>query len=239
MNIEYLTIAERFRGPPRSGNGGYTCGLVAQHLRGHVAVRLKAPPPLDADLRLESSPELAQLFHDATLIAEAKVSALELEAPPVPSYDEAAKASGSFLGFRTHPFPGCFVCGIERGPVDGMRIFPGRLPDSSVLAAPWTPDATLGDESGHVRPQFLWSALDCPGAFAVMPIPPGLTIVLGELCASIVSDLRTQEPCVVVAWPLGIEGRKRLAGSAIFGPGARLIALGRAVWIEVPSSSWG
>ena len=51
MKREYLEIAERFCGPPNSGNGGYVCGLLAKHLTGTVTVRLKAPPPLKTKLR--------------------------------------------------------------------------------------------------------------------------------------------------------------------------------------------
>ncbi|HEY3542877.1 MAG TPA: ASCH domain-containing protein, partial [Gaiellaceae bacterium] len=48
-----LVIAARYRGPARSGNGGYTCGLVAGLLGGSdVEVTLRAPPPLDRPLRI-------------------------------------------------------------------------------------------------------------------------------------------------------------------------------------------
>jgi hypothetical protein len=47
------------------------------------------------------------------------------------------------------------------------------------------------------------------------------------------------EPCVVLGWPLGVDGRKHLAGSAVYAPGGRLVAIARAVWIEVPLSTWG
>ena len=239
MHHEHIVIAERFRGPPRSGNGGYVCGLVARPLHGTVAVRLKAPPPLDRELRLASTEKHARLLDGNELLAEAKVVQLDLQPPARPSFEEAQVATRSFLGFRKHPFPGCFVCGVERPPLDGLRIFPGPTDTASQLAAPWMPDHTVVDESGKVKPEFLWAALDCPGAFVVMPLLQGLTVVLGELCASIVGDVRAQERCVVTAWPLGGEGRKRLAGSAVYGDDGRLVAIARAVWIEVPASSWG
>jgi len=239
MHTERFEIAPRFRGPPRSGNGGYVSGIVATHLKGTVAVRLKSPPPLDATLRLESTEEEARLFHGDKLISEAKLAELGLQSPPAPSYEEAQLAARSFPGFETHNFPGCFVCGPEREPGDGLRIFPGRIEGTSTYAAPWTPDATLVDAHGRVKPEFLWSALDCPGAFVLMPLPDGVAIVLGELCASIVDTVRAHEPCVVIAWPLGREGRKRLAGSALHGADGRRIASARAVWIEVAASTWG
>lgn len=238
MHVERFEIAYRFCGPPRSGNGGYTCGRVAKHLQGTAAVRLKAPPPLNAELRLESTEEEARLFHETTLVAEARRSQLSVQPPPGPSYEEAEEAAQSFIGFKSHRFPGCFVCGPERTQNDGLCIFPGPLNNTSTIAAPWTPDASLADESGNLRPEFLWAALDCTGAFTSFPLPDGVAIVLGELAASILGVVKPGDRCVVLGWPLGVEGRKRLAGTAIYAPNNRLVALARAVWIEVPSSTW-
>ena len=238
MHIEMFEIADRFCGPPRSGNGGYVCGRIAKHMQGTVAVRLKMPPPLNAELRLESSDEEAHLYHDKTLIGEAKRSLLELQPLPRPSYEEAEHSAQRFIGFRAHPFPGCFVCGPERKLTDGLCIFPGAVNESSTIAGPWVPDPSLADDSGNIKSEFMWSALDCTGAFAVMPLPEGTSIVLGELCATIVTPLTPGERCVVMGWPLGADGRKRLAGTAVYAESGRLVAKARAVWIEVPLSTW-
>ena len=40
-----------------------------------------------------------------------------------------------------------------------------------MLAAPWVPHASLDDGTGRVATEFLWAALDCAGAFAVMATP--------------------------------------------------------------------
>jgi len=239
MHIERFQIAERFHGPPRSGNGGYSCGRVAQHLQGTVAVRLKAPPPLDTELRLETDEQEARLFDGSTLVAQARSSTLNLTAPRCPSYEEAAQASKSYIGFEMHSFPSCFVCGPRREAHDGLRIFAGPLQGSSTIAAPWIPDASLADASGHVKTEFLWAALDCAGAFAHFPLPEGVAIVLGELTASIRGRARAGERCIVLGWPLGSDGRKRLSGTAVYAADGRLIAVAQAVWIEVPSQSWG
>jgi hypothetical protein len=228
----------RFCGPPRSGNGGYTCGRVAAHLEGPVAVRLKAPPPLLTGLRVESTDAAARLFHNEALIAEARRAPLVLDVPHAPSRDEAAAASRSYAGFHDHAFPGCFVCGPARDPGDGLRIFPGSAGPRGLLAAPWTPDASLADAAGRVRPEFLWSALDCPGGFAALPPVAGVAVVLGELWAAIEGEVTAGEECVVAAWPLGVDGRKHSAASAVYGAGGRLVARARAVWIAVPSAAW-
>jgi hypothetical protein len=39
------------------------------------------------------------------------------------------------------------------------------------------------------------------------------------------------EACVVTAWPLGEDGRKLLAGTALFVEDGELLALARQVWI--------
>jgi hypothetical protein len=238
MAVEHFQIAERFRGPPRSGNGGYTCGRIARHLSGTAAVRLRLPPPINTRLRLEYGADRAALFHGDALVGEAKPARLELTAPVGPAFATASEASKSFVGFGRHNFPGCFVCGPEREPADGLRIFPGQLPGDTVLAAPWEPDSSLAGDSSRVSPEFLWSALDCTGAFAVLPSRDDVAIVLGELCAAIRGDVRPGERCVVTGWPLAVEGRKRLAGSAVYGEDGRLVALARAVWIEVPLRDW-
>ena len=237
MLAEHFEISERFRGPPRSGNGGYTCGRLAGHLKGTVAVRLKAAPPLDAELRIEATDDEARLFQGQTLLAEARRSQLDLQTPQCPTYAEAEESSRFFVGFKNHPFPGCFVCGPERMPGDGLRIFPGAVNGGPTVAAPWVPTPSLTNELGRVKSEFLSSALDCIGAF-VSPIPESAAVVLGELCVSIIEGVTSGEKCVVIGWPLGTEGRKRLAGSAVFTSNGHLVAIARAVWIEVPRSSW-
>lgn len=238
MHVELFKIDHRFRGPPRSGNGGYTCGRIAKHIEGDVAVRLKAAPPLGVELRLESSETQARLLHGDSLVGEAKVSQLDLQAVPCPSDDVVDRAARSFIGFKDHRLPGCFVCGPQRKLGDGLYIFPGSLDDTSTVAVPWTPDSSLADESGNVRSEFLWSALDCTGAFAFVPFPDDTVVVLGELTASVSDHVRVGTRCTVLGWSLGSDGRKRLAGTAVYGPNGRLIALARAVWIEVPLSTW-
>ena len=47
-----VMIPRRFNGPPDSGNGGYSCGVVAALLDAPaVEVTLRAPPPLERELR--------------------------------------------------------------------------------------------------------------------------------------------------------------------------------------------
>lgn len=234
-----MVISRRFCGPPSSGNGGYVCGRVAAGIAGAASVRLSAPPPLETALRLERADGSTRLLHGSKVVAEAKAASLDLAAPGAPSFAQAQAATKAYPGFLRHPFPRCFVCGPQRDSGDGMRIFPGPLEPGDVMAAPWVPDDSLAESSGGVRPEFLWAALDCTSGFALFPIPQGKVIVLGELCARIDGGVAVREQCVVMGWPLQSEGRKRVAGAAVVAASGRLVAVGRATWIEVPASAFG
>jgi hypothetical protein len=238
VNTEILEISSRFCGPPNSGNGGYVCGRIARGLSGTVTVRLKSPPPLNTLLKRERTADGTRLLHGSTVIGEAKTSELTLEPPAPANLSQAQRAAESYPGLKSHVFPRCFVCGPERSAGDGLRIFPGILADRIVHAAPWTPDSSLADESGRVGTEFIWSALDCPSGFAVLPLPEGQAIVLGELCAKVEGSLIPGQSVIVSAWPIGQEGRRRVAGSAIHTSEGELVAVARAVWIEVPASQW-
>src|SRR5688572_19450013 len=100
-----FSIASRFRGPRRSGNGGYVAGALARYLSGAVAVRLKAPPPLETTLAIALEGDGARLLHGSTVVAEARAARLELEAPPAPAFQDAEQAAKSYSGFERHPLP--------------------------------------------------------------------------------------------------------------------------------------
>jgi hypothetical protein len=230
---EGIVIPRRFNGPPHSGNGGYVCGRIARYLSGPVRVRLRMPPPLEKELRVEASDHQARLFDGDRLVAEAQCVDFRIETPAAPTFAQAEVAAKGYVGFTRHLLPTCFVCGPQRAEGDGMRIFPGATANDAVLAAPWIPHESLSDGSGRVPSEFLWAALDCAGAFAVTP-PEDRLILLGELCARLDNGVEIGERCVVVAWPLGVAGRKRSAGTAILSGSGAPVATARATWIEMP-----
>ena len=231
-----ISIDSRFRGPNRSGNGGYVCGRIASLIDGPASVRLRMPPPLDTPLQLETD-ELthgARLSHGSNVIGEAVPGGPALQAPAPIGLAAAQAAAERFLGFETHSLPNCFVCGPNRAAGDGLRIFTGPVegaPDGTV-AAPWTVDASLA-EGGAVNEAFIWAALDCPGAFAMLPIESGHTIVLGELSVRIERPVSVGRSYIVQAWPISRDGRKHVAGSAIHDTDGALIGVARATWIAV------
>ena len=238
MQTDTIVIPSRFCGPQRSGNGGYVCGRLANYLPGSVCVQLKAPSPLEVEMRVESRETGAQLFYESTLVAEARPFEVDLVPPGAPSYAEAEEASKFFVGFADHPFPRCFVCGPQRLPADGMRIFPGLIDARSLVAAPWIPDPSLANRAQQIESVFIWSALDCTGGIALCPVPEGKAIVLGELCVRIDGTVAPGERCVVIGWSLGGEGRKRTAGSALYSEAGKPVAVASAIWIEVPRSTF-
>jgi len=224
-----LTIERRYRGPEGSGNGGYTCGIVAAFVAGDAEVTLRVPPPLETPLRVERDADgHVRVLDGETLVAEARPAVLEVHPSEPVSFALAAERSAAQPDDPRHPFPTCFVCGPARERGDGLRLKPAPAGDDR-LAAAWTPTE---EQAG--RPELVWAALDCPGAFAVDPQLERGVSVLGRLHARVVDTPVAGEPCVVVAWPLAQdEGRKRFAGTAVFGESGRLLGLARATWILI------
>jgi hypothetical protein len=233
-----INIAQRFCGPPETGNGGYVCGLIAEHIDGPALVRLQEPTPLDVAMEVRPAPTGVELVRGASVIATARRSEVALAVPRAPDYAQAEAAARDYRGFKSHPFPHCFVCGPQRKAGDGMRIFPGRLAGTALVASPWLPDASLADSSGLVRPEFLWAALDCPGAFS-FEHAEGTAVLLGELAASISGRVKVGERCVVIGWELTRDGRRHFTGTALFSEAGELRGLARATWFEVPPPEKG
>ena len=229
-------IPRRFNGPPDSGNGGYTCGLVAALLGdGPAEVSLRSPPPLDTELEVKRDGDSVVLLDGDTVVADGRATELDLELPEAVGAEEAARASraGYEQWAPSHPFPGCVVCGPDREQGDGMRIFPGRLAGSELCAAGWTPSDSIADETGHVRPECVWAALDCPTSAPVANYGEGPPMVLARLAARLDAPVEAGRPHALVSWGIERDGRKRHSASALFSEEGRPLALARALWIEL------
>jgi hypothetical protein len=219
-----VTIDPRFNGPPGSANGGYTCGVLARVLDAPAEVTLRRPPPLERPLEVVREDGAVRLLDGEALVAEAVETNVHL-APPAPvDVAGAEQAAARYPGFERHAFPTCFVCGPDRAEGDGLRIFAGPVEGREVFAAPWVaPD--------DVRPELVWAALDCPGAIAVGFPDRGETL-LGRFAVRVDRVPAPGDRCVVVSWPLGEDGRKLYAGTALFSQEGEPLALARATWIE-------
>ncbi len=103
--------------------------------------------------------------------------------------------------------------GIHVGPVAGRELFHATL---------WT--------ATEAASEIVWAAIDCPGAYAVGVEGRG-QIILGRMTARILRVPDVGQLCVVASWPLGEDGRKLFAGTALFAEDGELLALARQTWI--------
>ena len=226
-----LVIARRFCGPPNSGNGGYTCGMLAAAATTAVEVRLMKPPPLEQPLTIRPDADSGLVLLDGEEpVATAVPKTFALEVPKPPAYAEALAAVRGYEGFRHHTYPGCFVCGPERGRGDGMRIFASPIEGKELCAAAWLPDPSLAGPDGKIRPEFMWAALDCPGFFASGAASRGA--LLGLYAARVDRCVHVSEACVVIGWSLGHDGRKHYTGTAVFDEDGEICGRAIATWIE-------
>jgi hypothetical protein len=229
-----VKIDPRFCGPAQSANGGYACGLLAVEIAGPAEVTLRAPPPLGRHLLSQTREDgTAVLLDGEAVVAEARPTTLEGTVPAPVTSDQALRASQRYEWIDEHPYPRCFVCGPQRDPGDGLRIFPGPVEGRELYACTWTPDESLGDALRRVRPEFVWAALDCPSGIVTNRFGEIGMLLLGRLAVELLEPVPVGEICVVTAWTVAREGRKLDTGSALFDVEGVLLASGRARWIEL------
>ncbi len=218
-----LVIDPHFRGPTGSANGGYTCGILASLLHGPAEVTLRLPPPLGRPLEVdwEDGRRRIRVQDGDALVAEAEPADVNVEVPDPVAFEDA-EAAALPEGDKASGFPECFVCGWARN--DGLGIYAGPVPGTELVAATWTP------VDDYVAPEFVWAALDCPGAYAVGAQGRG-EVVLGRMAADVARVPEIGERCVVVSWPLGEDGRKLYAGTALYSANGELHAAAKATWI--------
>lgn len=253
-----LLVPGRYRGPAKSGNGGWVSGALAHEFGDTfgraVTVTLRQPPPLDVTMRIApraatevgaGAPLAADLTFGGALVAFAEVDpdeAAEGTLDPVEavSWEQATAAGAAYPGHVSHPFPTCFACGTERD--DGLRIFPGEVPPAgdgrTRVAAPWVPDETVrADDHGYDDPApraslaATWAALDCIGGWAG-DLGERL-MVLGRMTA-VVDDLPVVgEQHVVTGEHRGSAGRRTSTASTLHDSDGRIVARAEHVWVAV------
>jgi hypothetical protein len=229
--MDEIVIAGRFNGPPASGHGGYTCGLVARLLGGRATeVRLRRPPPLDRPLRWDGE----RLLDGDEVVASGRLlpeGERPVEIPPPVSVDQARKASNHFPGLVEHPFPTCFGCGPRRAEGDGLRVFAGPVEGRRLAAAPWVPHRSLL-VGGEIPAEVVFATLDCTGGWGGMGQVQG-TFVLGTMAAAVEQLVTVDQAYVVMGWHVGTDGRKLHCASSVHtGPGD-LVGWSAQTWIRV------
>lgn len=232
-----VTIDPRFCGPPRSGNGGYVCGVLAGYAVDPVVVSLRVPPPLDRPMEVVvDGPAAVRLLDGDTLVAETAPSTdPHPDLPASVDLELAEEAARGFVGFHDHPFPTCWTCGPARDS-DGLQIFPGPVEGvDGLVAAPWTPTAEVDGGTGAVARAHVWAALDCPSYFGAAEGEPAL---LASMAADLWAPVRVGEPHVVLGWATEpADGRRRHGGSAILDADGTILALASTLWVTVSADA--
>lgn len=232
-----LLIDPRHNGPRTSGNGGWVAGRLARRLGAPVtSVALRAPVPLGVPLLVRVQRDGSLLLdHDGAVIAEAAAATLALDIPEPPDAD-AAEAAGVVARLRSvrrgpdSPYAHCFVCGFARA--DGLAIIPGPVGDSGLMATTWTPLPSVGEPDGRVMTEATWAALDCPAGMAWShQLPEGTPIVTVRMTVAVDRPPVVGERYRVIAWPLGRDGRKLHAGTAIIDGSGVVRARSQQLWL--------
>ncbi|MBA3233958.1 MAG: hypothetical protein H0T17_08435 [Propionibacteriales bacterium] len=199
-----------------------------------MTVTLRRPPPLETSLRVQRRGFEVDLLQGDQLVASARPGSWTAPAPaPIP-LEQAWAAEPAYLGLHAHPFPTCFVCGTGREPGDGLCLSPG-LVGPGKTACTWTPDTSLALDGWHPAPEFVWSALDCPGGWTSdLQARP---LVLGRMTASCQALPVLDQPHLVVGQLLGEDGRKTFTATALYDD-ERLLARAEHVWIAVDPATF-
>jgi hypothetical protein len=162
------------------------------------------------------------LLDGEDVVAEARPARVDVDPPGGISVADAQEAAARHVRIGSDRFRECFTCGV-RGEHDGLEIYAGAVRGREPLhAAPWV----AHEPSSEV----VWAAIDCPGAYAVGAEGRG-EMVLGRMAARVDRVPEDGESCVVLSWPLGEDGRKLFAGTALVTAEGEVLAVARQTWI--------
>jgi hypothetical protein len=128
-------------------------------------------------------------------------------------------------------FHWCIVCGRGRAVGDGLRVLGSAGPQPGTSLSCWLPHANHADAQGRMRPELVWAALDCPGAFAAQDPDDFRVALTGRMTAKVIDAPLVGERCAVVGWKIGAEGRKLYSGTALYTEQGRLCGIGHCTWI--------
>jgi hypothetical protein len=234
-----IAIDPRFNGFADVALGGYVGGVLARG-RKEAEVILRRPVRLGKPYQSVTQPDGADALLDGDdVLATVRDAVVEIEARPPVGLDDGRLASAQYVGLRRHLVATCFVCGTQRREDDGLRIFPGPVAGRDVVAAPWTPAASLADSSGRVGPEFVWSALDCPTIWGLLhQTEPDSNerAVTARLAVDQISPVHAGETSIVMGWKVSEADRLRVAGGAIYSAEGRLLATAKHTLV---TTDWG
>lgn len=238
--MQQVVIEERFCGPPRSGHGGYTAGLVAEVLANPAEVTLLAPPPLGVPLELVRNPDgTAALTDGEALVASGReLETVSVEAAFPDSagtlrWADAEAAAAHYEDLTApHPFPTCFGCGPAREPREALALHTGPVDGQpGLFAAPWVPSPAYALDDGSLATRMVWAALDCPTGAPFLA--RGLAVVLGRLALDVRGPVSVGYRYIIAVRETGDDGRKHHAEALLTTDMGNVQAVARATWIEV------
>lgn len=232
-----IEIDPRFRGFSEIALGGYVGGVLAQG-RLDSEVVLRRPVKLSRPYEMKANSDgTTSLQEGNDVLAFVRDSSIDLDPPEPVGLEDSKVAAKDYVGFRKHLVPSCFNCGPSR--LDGLRIFPGIIPGRDVIAAPWTPGETLGDSSGVVGSEFVWSALDCPTIWALVlqgrPDAKEMAVT-AKLGVRLISPVHVGQSYVVMGWKISENERNKVSGGAIYSADGRLHAVAKHT---LATTTWG
>ncbi len=239
--MRVLMVPARYCGPPTSGNGGWTAGTLAEMVLADragaasgsgVEVTLRLPPPLELAMPVEPDGERLVARLEDRVVAEARAVPDTLIAVDQVPVEVARAAETTYAGHRSHPFPTCFACGVDREPGDGLRIFPGFVAAARV-AATWLPGESVADpgKPDQTTIPVAWAALDCISAWAAdIDDRP---MVLGRMTAAVDARPHLGDRHVVVGEVRATEGRKTLTAATLYDSDGRIVGRAEHTWIAV------
>jgi len=247
-----VSIDSVYNGPVNCGNGGYISGLLAGFIEGDAEIRINAAFPVETPLQVKDTDKGIGVYLDDKLLGSARSIQLELSIPTPPNLESARAASQRFEFIHSSDPKGCYVCSPTRTTENGLLVFCGALDEliesdpgvdwstqieKNIIAALWRPSDNLceGEGESHIDNIYVWSALDCPGAYAIKAAEPDAGLqLLGTCSGSIKAPLRPNEDYIVSSWKISPNsGRKRFMGVAIHTTAGELMACAKQIWIDV------
>ena len=248
-----VSIDSVYNGPVNCGNGGYISGLLAGFIEGDAEIRINAAFPVETSLQVKNTDQGIGVYLDDKLLGSARGIQLKLAIPTPPNFASATAASQRFDFMHASDPKGCYVCSPRRTVDNGLRVFCGALSevieiDSSIdwrtqieeniVAAAWRPTDNLCNSAGNIDNIYVWSALDCPGAYAIKAVEADAGLqLLGTCSGSIKTPLNPNEDYIISSWKISPNnGRKRFMGVAIHNTTGELMACAEQIWFDVGST---
>ncbi len=224
---EPIRIGGWFQGPTGSGNGGWSSYRFASRLPGDITTSIRAPIPLDVDLRVVATAtgwELVDPGGAAIMTATSWTPSFATTRPV--SIADARAARADFERFvPEHPVPFCFSCGTQH---DSMNVHAAPVGDDRVAT-----DWTVPDWAVDAGP--LWAALDCCSAWWVGFSREPRVAYTVQYAVEQAAELHPGETYALVGWAGDHDpewdGRKRHAASAAFDAEGRCVARSVSLWV--------